>query len=83
FAVKLSGMSSAQTIPQPLSNLQLELLKLYARKVSEQDLVQIKLLLGQYFADKASDLADKVWEEKKLTEGKILGKHRRTPYPRK
>lgn len=76
-------MSAAQNIPQPLSNLQLELLKLYARKVSEPDLVQIKLLLGQYFADKASDLADKVWDEKKLTEEKILGKHRRTPYPRK
>jgi len=57
-------MSAVQTIPQPLSNLQLELLKLYARNVSEQDLVQIKLILGQYFADKASDLADKVWEKK-------------------
>jgi hypothetical protein len=76
-------MSAAQTIPQPLSNLQLELLKLYARNVSEQDLVQIKLILGQYFADKASDLADKVWEEKNLTEEKILGKHRRTSYHRK
>lgn len=71
-------MSAAQTIPQPLSNLQLELLKIYARNVSEQDLVQIKLILGQYFADKASDLADKIWVEKDLTEGKILGKHNRS-----
>jgi hypothetical protein len=78
FAVKLSEMSAVQTITQPLSNLQLELLKLYARNVSEQDLVQIKLILGQYFADKASDLADKVWEEKNLTEGKILGKQNRS-----
>jgi len=32
----------------------------------------IKLLLGQYFADQASDLADKVWEKKPLSEAKIL-----------
>ena len=73
-------MNAEYSIPQPFSNLQLELLKLYARKVSDRDLLQIKTLLGQYFADKASDLADQIWEEKKLTEGKILSKHRRTPY---
>jgi len=60
-------MNAEYSIPQPFSNLQLELLKLYARKVSDRDLLQIKTLLGQYFADKASDLADQVWEEKKLT----------------
>lgn len=76
-------MNAAHGIPQPFSNLQLELLKLYARKVSDRDLLQIKTLLGQYFADKASDLADQVWEEKKLTEEKILSKHRRTPYRQK
>ncbi len=76
----LEQMDAAPTIPQPFTNLQLELLKLYARKVSEQDLVQIKRLLGQYFADKASDLADKIWDEKGLSEQEILGKHHRTPY---
>ena len=71
---------TAQTIPQPFTNLQLELLKLYARKVPEQDLLEIKRLLAQYFMDKASDLADKVWDEKGLSEEKILSEHRRTPY---
>ena len=51
-------MNAEYSIPQPFSNLQLELLKLYARKVSDRDLLQIKTLLGQYFAYKASDLAD-------------------------
>ncbi len=64
-------MTTIEQIPQPFTNLQLELLKMYARKISEQDLVEIKRILGQYFADKASDLADKAWEEK----------HRRIPYP--
>jgi hypothetical protein len=72
-----------ETIKQPFSNLQLELLKLYARPITDEDLLAIKRLIGQYFADKASDLADKVWEEKRLTEEKILSKHRRIPYQQK
>jgi hypothetical protein len=72
--------SSTQTIPQPFTNLQLELLKLYARRVPEQDLLEIKRLLAQYFMDKATNLADKAWEEKNLSEEKILGQHKRTPY---
>ncbi len=75
-------MMIIESMPQPFTNLQLEILKLYARKVSEQDLQRIKILLGQYFADQASALADEVWEKKQLTEEKILQKHRRTPYRR-
>jgi len=74
---------TTQTIPQPFTNLQLELLKIYARRVPEQDLLEIRRLLAQFFMDKASDLADQVWDEKGLTEEKILGQHRRTPYIRK
>ena len=72
-----------ETIPQPFTNLQVELLKLYSMGVSDNDLVEIKKLLGQYFADKASDFADKIWDEKGLSEEKILNKHHRTPYPAK
>jgi hypothetical protein len=43
--------------------------------------VEIKKLLAQYFMDKASDLADEIWEQKGLSEEAILGEHRRTPYP--
>lgn len=75
-------MPAAESIPQPLTNLQLELLRIYARTVDEKDLKEIKRLLGRYFADKASDLADKIWEDKELTEEKILDKYRRTPYRR-
>ena len=41
-----------------LSNIQLELLKLYANDIAETDLRAIKLMLAQYFADKASDAMD-------------------------
>ena len=50
-----------------LSNLQVELLKLYANNVSEKHLLEIRLLLSNYFAEKATEAMDKVWDEKKLT----------------
>ena len=52
-----------QAVKQPMTNLQLELLKLYTRKVSEQDLQSIKQMLAQYFSNKTMDLADKIWEK--------------------
>lgn len=70
--------TSVQSIPQPFTNLQLELLKVYALKVNDEDLKEIKTLLAQYFMDKASDLADEIWEQKGLSEEAILGEHRRT-----
>lgn len=50
-----------------LSNLQLELLKLYARNVSEADLKAIRYLIGLYFAEKATADMDKFVEENKIT----------------
>ena len=70
-------------IQQPFSNLQLELLRLYSKNVSERDLEQIKLVLAQYFASKAMDEADRIWTEKNYTAEQILNTHRRTPYPKK
>lgn len=47
-------------------------------KINDEDLKEIKTLLAQYFMDKASDLADDIWEQKGLSEEAILGEHRRT-----
>ena len=52
---------------QSLSNLQQELLKLYSSNIEETDLLHIKRYLARYFADKAIDEADKIWNEKKYT----------------
>jgi len=46
-----------------LSNLQQELLKIYAHNVTEQQLYDIKVLLAQYFAKQAIQEVDKIWEE--------------------
>jgi len=53
---------------QPLSNLQLELFKLYAFNISEQQLYDIKLLIGNYFAEEATKSIDDLFEKGKLTE---------------
>ncbi len=52
---------------QKLSNLQIELLKIYSNNVSERNLHEIKLMLAKYFADQGSDAMDTIWEEKSLT----------------
>lgn len=49
---------------QPLSNLQLELLKLYSTNLDQQELVELKRVLANYFAQKAIKEADKIWDEK-------------------
>lgn len=56
----------------PLSNLQLELLKLYANRIDDRKLLEIKLLLGNYFAQKATEAMDKVWDEQHLTEQDMI-----------
>ncbi len=57
---------------ETMSNLQLELLRLYGNGVSEENLLEIKTILAKYFADKATDVMDKVWDEKNLTEQTMI-----------
>lgn len=50
-------------IDKPLTNLQLELIKLFSLDLSDKQLLDIKQLLSHYFADQASDEMDRLWEE--------------------
>jgi hypothetical protein len=75
-----------EAVKKPLTNLQLELLKIFARDLPEQDLLNIRQMLIQYFAKKSMDLADEAWEKKGWTkedEERFLQEHFRTPYPKK
>lgn len=65
-------MPPREIVQQPFSNLQLELLKLYADNISEKDLKAIQRLIARYFADKATNEADKIWDEKGYTAEKLL-----------
>ncbi len=57
----------ALTIKTPFTNLQQELLMLYSRQVSEQDLANIKELIAQYFAQRLTGLADAAWDRNNWT----------------
>ena len=46
-----------------MTNLQLELLKLFSIELPDSQLIEIRDLLSQYFAKKASDEMDRLWEE--------------------
>lgn len=48
-------MATSQTASTQLSNLQLELLKLYPYTVSEEELKEIRRLLSEYFARKIDE----------------------------
>lgn len=59
-------------IKQPLNTLQLELLELFARDVSNQDLLAIKQMVSNFFAQKAIEEADAIWEEKGYTDDTMI-----------
>lgn len=66
-----------------LSNLQLELLKIFSRNISDEQLLEIKSILSAYFAEKATTEMDRLWDEKGWTHETMtqwLKEHMRTPY---
>lgn len=56
-------MSSPNVRP-PLSNMQMELLKLYSAGVPDEYLAEIKEMIARFLLTKARDEAGKVWQEK-------------------
>lgn len=67
----------------PLTEPQLDLLKMFSHKVDDADWVAIKHMIVNYFAQKAIEGADQVWDEKGWDDQKVkefLNAHLRTPY---
>jgi hypothetical protein len=52
----------------PLTNVQIELMKLFNTNLSEDELVELKRVLSRFFADKAIAKADVIWDEKRLSD---------------
>ena len=52
---------------QPLSNVQMELLKLYSTNLSEKDMAELKEQLAKFYADKSIRLADEIRKKKGYT----------------
>jgi hypothetical protein len=55
-------------INQPLTNVQLELLKTFSHQLPESDLIELKKTLALFFAQRLTDQADQVWEQKNWTD---------------
>lgn len=51
-------------INPPLSNVQMELLKLYATDIEDTTLLELKKIMAKFFLDKMRSSADKIWDEK-------------------
>ncbi|MBS1528722.1 MAG: hypothetical protein JSU01_00320 [Bacteroidetes bacterium] len=49
---------------EKLTNVQLELLKLFQYNLPEKQLAEIKNILAKYFANSATEEMDKLWAEK-------------------
>ena len=68
-----------QEIPSPiLSNVQVELLKLYSVGVSDETLIELKKVMSRFLMQKMREEAGKVWLEKGYKESDInswLGKN--------
>lgn len=67
----------------PFSPFQIEMLELVSRVQSEVEMDDIRRLLGQYFAKRAEDAIDRLWDEGQLNDEVIGGwknEHMRTPY---
>ena len=56
-----------KTLAKPLTNLQFELLKYFQYEVKEDELLEIKRLLSDFFAIKAMDEMDNLWVEQGLS----------------
>jgi hypothetical protein len=57
----------------PLSNLQLELIKLFRYELPDAQLLEIRRMLARYFAQKVTDEMSQIWDERGWSEETIEG----------
>ncbi|NBC09702.1 MAG: hypothetical protein GVY26_21115 [Bacteroidetes bacterium] len=58
--------------PSPsLTNVQLELLKVFSYQVSGEDLLELKDTLAKFFAEKAIQSANQAWDEQGWDDQKV------------
>jgi predicted metal-binding transcription factor (methanogenesis marker protein 9) len=54
-------------VQKPMSNIQLELLKVFSTNISDEEVLEIKQILAEYFMNKAINEADKIAKERGYT----------------
>ena len=62
---------SAISSNQPLTNVQLEILKAFRHHLNDADLKTFRVALARYFADRAIVAANRTWDEKGWDEERV------------
>ncbi|MCD6273915.1 MAG: hypothetical protein J7K30_13995 [Deltaproteobacteria bacterium] len=65
--VKSKEKNSTDIKSRTLSNVQLELIKLYSTNLEYDDLMELKMILANHFAEKAINEADNIWNQKDMS----------------
>ncbi len=76
-------MESSTLQSTPFTPFQIEMLELVSKVNSEREMNEIRQLLGRYFAKRAEDAIDRLWDEGIINNDVIEGwknEHMRTPY---
>jgi len=76
-------MEAATLQATPFTPFQIEMLELVSRVSSEAEMRDIRRTLGQYFAKRAEDALDRLWDEGVLSDNVMeewKSEHMRTPY---
>lgn len=76
-------MEAATIQAKPFTPFQIEMLELASRVTSEVEMQDIRRMLGQYFAKRAEDAIDRLWDEGVLNDNVMeewKSEHMRTPY---
>ena len=76
-------MDTSTLQSKPFTPFQIEMLELVAKVTSESEMRDIRRMLGPYFAKRAEDAIDKLWDEGVINDGVIeewKNEHMRTPY---
>ncbi|MDX1943260.1 MAG: hypothetical protein SFU99_22030 [Saprospiraceae bacterium] len=66
-----------------LNPIQLHLLRLFAKEMTNKELEEVKTLLMEYYDQKVSEEVDAIWEKRDMsaeTMEELLNKHIRSPY---
>lgn len=54
-------------LPHPLTNTQLEILKAFSVELSEEELVEFRSVIAEYFFNRAVKSADEAWDKNEWT----------------
>jgi hypothetical protein len=68
FYLVSNKIPQMEVLKQPLSNVQLELLKTFSHQLSESEILELRKILAQFFAQRAIQLANEVWDKQEWTD---------------